>query len=73
MAAPDADKTEMNPTPEQKLKLLSFRIRRRFLAALALALALSGGAALERWVLMTGHSPRCDGGFPADGAGLENY
>jgi carboxyl-terminal processing protease len=57
VAAPDADKTEMNPTPEQKLKLLSFRIRRRFLAALALALALSGGAALERWVLMTGIPP----------------
>ena len=47
----------MNPVPEQKLTLLSFRIRRGFMAALALALALSGGAALERWVLMSGIPP----------------
>ena len=38
----------------QKLTLFSFRLRRRFLAALLLTLVLSAGAALERWVLKTG-------------------
>ena len=47
----------MNAGPEQKLTLLSFRIRRGFMAALGLAVALSGGAALERWVLMSGIPP----------------
>jgi carboxyl-terminal processing protease len=49
----------MNPTPDQKQKLtlLSFRIRGRFMVALLLALALSAGAALERWVLMSGIPP----------------
>jgi carboxyl-terminal processing protease len=42
------------PAPNQKLTLLSFRLRRGFAVALMLALALSGGAALERWFLMSG-------------------
>jgi carboxyl-terminal processing protease len=38
-----------------KLTLLSFRMpRQRFLIALSLAMALAAGAALERWLLLTG-------------------
>jgi carboxyl-terminal processing protease len=43
-----------SPDPNQPLTLLSFRVRRRFILALALVASLSAGAALERWVLMTG-------------------
>jgi carboxyl-terminal processing protease len=42
---------------DQKLTLMSIRIRRRFAIALAMTLALSLGAALERWVLMSGVPP----------------
>jgi hypothetical protein len=53
---------KMNPPPDQnqQLTLFSVRVRPRFTLALALVAALSAGAALERWVLMTG--------IPADAA-----
>jgi carboxyl-terminal processing protease len=43
----------MSPSQGQnkELRLFDFRVRRRFTLALALAAALSAGAALERWVL----------------------
>src|SRR5271163_4907717 len=44
----------MKAGPDQKLTLMSIRIRRRFAIALAMTLALSLGAGLERWVLMAG-------------------
>ncbi|HEY3862627.1 MAG TPA: S41 family peptidase [Verrucomicrobiae bacterium] len=53
----------MNPPPEQKpkLKLLSWRVRRGYVLAFLFVAALSGGAALDRWVLMSG--------IPADSVG----
>jgi carboxyl-terminal processing protease len=47
---------KMNPSPDQnqQLTLFSFRVRPRFILALALVAALSAGAALDRWVLMNG-------------------
>lgn len=42
---------------DQKLTLYSMRIRRRFAIAFALTLALSLGAAMERWVLLSGVPP----------------
>ncbi len=44
----------MNADAGQKLTLFSCRIRPGFLLALGLVLALSAGAALERWVLHNG-------------------
>jgi carboxyl-terminal processing protease len=46
---------KLNPLSEQKqeLKLFSFHVRRRFALALMFVVALSAGAALERWVLKT--------------------
>jgi carboxyl-terminal processing protease len=56
---------KMNPSPDQdqKLTLFSFRVRRRFALALALVAALSAGASLERWVLMTGIPASATGDF----------
>jgi carboxyl-terminal processing protease len=56
---------KMNPSPDQnqKLTLFSFRVRGRFALALALVAALSAGAALERWVLMTGIPANATGDF----------
>jgi carboxyl-terminal processing protease len=51
----------MNADADKKLTVFSFRVRLRFLVALGLVLALSAGAALERWVLRTG--------IPADASG----
>lgn len=47
----------MKAESDQKLTLYSVRIRRRFAIALALTLALSVGATLERWVLLSGVPP----------------
>jgi carboxyl-terminal processing protease len=44
----------MKAVPGQKLTLFSMRIRRGFAVALALTLALSVGAVLDRWVLNSG-------------------
>ncbi len=46
----------MNPSPDpnQKLTLCSLRVRRGFTLALMLVMALAAGAALQRWVLMSG-------------------
>ena len=55
------DKMKPSSDQERPLTLFSFRVRRRFALALALVAALSAGASLERWVLMTG--------IPADSAG----
>jgi len=56
---------KMNPSPDQhqKLTLFSFRVRRRFALAFALVAALSAGASLERWVLMTGIPASATGDF----------
>src|SRR5665213_1363730 len=43
-----------NQSPNQKLTLFSFHIRRGFVVAFALVMSLSVGAGLERWVLRTG-------------------
>jgi carboxyl-terminal processing protease len=55
----------MNPSPDpnQPLKLFSFRVRGRFALALALVAALSAGASLERWVLMSGIPASATGDF----------
>jgi carboxyl-terminal processing protease len=47
----------MKAGPDQKLTLMSIRIRRRFAIALGLTVALSIGATLERWVLLSGVPP----------------
>jgi carboxyl-terminal processing protease len=47
----------MQAGPEEKLTLLSVRIRRGFATALGLTLALSIGAFMERWVLLSGIPP----------------
>jgi carboxyl-terminal processing protease len=47
----------MKAGPDQKLTLFSIRIRRGFALALSLTLALSVGAALERWVLISDVPP----------------
>jgi carboxyl-terminal processing protease len=46
----------MNPSPDPKpkLKLFSWRVRRGYTTALLCVASLSAGAALERWVLMSG-------------------
>jgi carboxyl-terminal processing protease len=56
---------KMHPSPEQtqKLTLFSFRVRPRFALALGFVLALSLGASLERWVLMTGIPPSAASDF----------
>jgi carboxyl-terminal processing protease len=53
----------MKVEPDQKLTLMSIRIRRRFAVALAMTLALSVGAALERWVLLSGVPPNATDEF----------
>jgi len=47
----------MNAAPGQKLSLFSLHARGGYLLALVLVMALSVGAALERWVLRTGIPP----------------
>jgi carboxyl-terminal processing protease len=47
----------MKAGPDQKLTLFSIRIRRGFAIALCLTLAVSVGAVLERWVLISGVPP----------------
>jgi carboxyl-terminal processing protease len=57
----------MNPSPEQnqrpKLTLFSCHIRRGFVQAFLLVVALSAGAGLERWVLRTGIPANATGDF----------
>ncbi len=57
----------MNPSPVQnqpaRLTLFSCHIRRGFLLAFLLVLALSAGALLERWVLRTGIPASATGDF----------
>ncbi|MGO8698844.1 MAG: S41 family peptidase [Limisphaerales bacterium] len=47
----------MNGAQGEKLTLLSLRARRGYLLTLALAIALSAGAAMERWVLRSAIPP----------------
>jgi carboxyl-terminal processing protease len=51
------------PDPTSKLTLFSWRVRRGYVVALLFVASLSGGAALERWVLMSGVSARSAGEF----------
>jgi carboxyl-terminal processing protease len=57
----------MNPSPDQnqrpKLTLFSCHIRRGFVQAFLLVVALSAGAALERWALRTGIPANATGDF----------
>ena len=53
----------MSSFPEQKKTLFSFHIRRRFALALLIVTTLAAGAALERWVLMTGIPGDATGDF----------
>jgi carboxyl-terminal processing protease len=47
----------------QKLTLFSFRVRRGYMVALLFVASLSAGAALERWVLMSGIPATAVGDF----------
>jgi carboxyl-terminal processing protease len=47
----------MKAGPEEKLTLMSVRIRRGFAIALALTLSLCAGAAMEHWVMTAGVPP----------------
>jgi carboxyl-terminal processing protease len=59
----------MNPSPvqnqtqNQKLTLFSWRVRRGYFTALLVVASLSAGAALERWVMMSGIPPSAQGDF----------
>ena len=59
----------MNPSPaqilnpNQKLTLFSWRVRPGYVTALLIVASLSAGAALERWVLMSGIPPGATGDF----------
>jgi len=55
----------MNPSPDpsQKLTLFSCRVRREYLVSLLFVASLSAGAALERWVLMSGIPASAAGDF----------
>ena len=61
----------MNPSPEQiqiqsqsrKLTLFSWRVRRGYVTALLVVASVSAGAALERWVLMSGIPPSATADF----------
>jgi carboxyl-terminal processing protease len=55
----------MNSSPDQNqpLRLLSWRVRRGYMVALLIVASLSAGAALERWVLMSGIPPGSVGDF----------
>jgi carboxyl-terminal processing protease len=55
----------MNPSPDPhpKLTLLSYRVRRGYVVALLCVASLSAGAALERWILMSGIPASAAGDF----------